>query len=139
MKWLIYALLAMVFFSVMVLIFKKLTIKGVQPSLMLFLLFICAALFYGLHVLVFSVKDRAAITPSVMTLIFLAALLSYAGNLFQIKSIEASPNPGFTIGIVSLQAVFIAIGSVLLFNSSFSSIKILGIVLAVIALVLLGI
>ncbi len=64
--------------------------------------------------------------------------LLYAGNFLQLKSMELSPNPGYSIGVVSLQAVVITLGSALLFHSSLSWINGIGVVLAVVALVLMG-
>jgi len=139
MKWFIYALLAMIFFSGMVLIFKKLMIIGLDTPKILLGVFIGGAFFYGIHILFFSGKNNASITWLIIGLIVLAALLSYLGNLFMLRSMEIASNPGFTVGVVSLQAILITLGAWMLFQSSLSSTKIVGLVLALVALVLLGV
>ena len=128
----------MIFFSGMVLVFKKLMILGLDTPKILLGVFIGGAFFYGIHILFFSGKNAASVTKLVIGLIILAALLSYLGNLFMLRSMEISPNPGFTVGVVSLQAILITIGAWLLFQSSLSTTKIAGLVLALVALVLLG-
>jgi len=137
MKWFVYALLAMIVFSGMILIFKKLMIMEVKSSVLLFFVFLFGMLFYLSHVIVTKTSFKVSLV--VVLLVVLAAFLSYVGNFLQLKSIELSPNPGYSIGVVSLQAAVVTLGSVLLFRSSFSWINGLGVVLAIIALILLGI
>src|SRR3989338_3916537 len=138
MKWFVYALLAMFFFSGMVLLFKKLMILGVDTPKILLGVFIGGAFFYGIHVLFFPSKNNASITWPIIGLLVLATLLSYLGNLFMLRSMEMSSNPGFTVGVVSLQAILITLGAWLLFQSTLSTTKIVGLVVALVALVLLG-
>jgi drug/metabolite transporter (DMT)-like permease len=136
MKWFVYALLAMVVFSGMILIFKKLMLMGVKSSVLLFFVFLFGMLFYLSHLVV--TKTSFKVNFVVVLLVVLAAFLSYAGNFLQLKSMELSPNPGYSIGVVSLQAVVITLASVLLFHSSLSWINGIGVALAVVALVLMG-
>ena len=126
MKWFLYALLAMIFFAAMILIFTKLMKLGLDTPKILLGVFIGGAILYSLHVMISNKTTffMTSITPVIIGLLVLAALCSYLGNLWMLKSMEISPNPGFTVGVVSLQAILIAIGSWWLFESSMSSTKI---------------
>lgn len=138
MKWFFYALLAMVFFSGMILIFKKLMLLGLDTPRILLGVFIGGAVLYGLHLFSSPGRNLVSLTPFIIGLIILAAMLSYAGNLLHLKSMEIAPNPGFATGVVSLQAILITLGAWLLFQSSLSATKVAGLVLAMVALVLLA-
>lgn len=136
MSWFMYALLGMVFFSAMVLVFKKLTALGVKTSALLLLVFLFGALFYGAHTLV--TKTPVKINYSIIVLLAAAALSSYIANLFYVKSIELAPNPAYPTAIVGLQVGLIAIGSILFFGSEFNWIKGVGLLLTIVAIVLLS-
>ena len=135
MSWLLYALLGMVFFAGMILLFKKITLLGTEPLILLLFLTIFLAGFYVVHVSI--TKTPLKVNSTVILLILAAAFLSYLGNLFYTKSIALAPNPAYSTTIISLQIVLIAIASVFLFGSELSTVKGIGILFAIVAGILL--
>ena len=136
MMWIIYALIGMVCLGVMTLIFKKLLEMGLKPELVLDFIFGFGMLFYLLQVVV--TKTMLNINWNIIFLLALAAFLSYVGNLFTLKSLALTPNPGYTQAIVSLNIAFITLASILLFGSKITLIKGAGVVCAIIGLILLA-
>jgi len=134
-NWFVYALLGMVFFSGMILIFKKLVVAGLKPNVILFFIFTFGMLFY-LTDIIYN-KTSISINYYFLGFLILAAFLSYLGNLLYVKSLSTAPNPGYTTAINSLQIILITIGSFLLFGSGISAKNIVGIVLGLIAIILL--
>ena len=134
MNWLTYALLGMVFIAIMSLIFKKLTIEKLQAEVILVFLFGFAFVFYLTQVII--TKTPVNVNYYLIILLILAAFFSYLGNLFQVKSIGLAPNPAFSIAIISLQTILVAVGSYFIFNSNLTLLNGIGIVLGVIAIVL---
>jgi len=64
-------------------------------------------------------KVNYSITPYAFAIIFISAIFfSYLGNLFSLKSIEQSPNPGYSLIISKSYVVFTTIASIFLFNSA---------------------
>lgn len=59
----------------------------------------------------------------------LIAVLSVAGNFLDTYAMQVSPNPAYGEGLKSTNAILITIGSVILFGSEFSWIKLIGMVL----------
>jgi drug/metabolite transporter (DMT)-like permease len=55
-----------------------------------------------------------------MVILFMAIFFSYLGNKFSLKSIELSPNPGFSLVISKSYVIFTTLAAVILFNSSLS-------------------
>ncbi|KHO49849.1 MAG: hypothetical protein QT02_C0003G0039 [archaeon GW2011_AR9] len=136
MTWLLYALLGMIFFAGMVLLFKKITLLGVPASILMLFLAIFLVVFYALHVTI--TKTPPKVTSFAIVLIIAAAFLSYLGNLFYTKSIALAPNPAYSTTIISLQVLLIALASVFLFGSELSLVKGIGIMLAIVAGILLA-
>ena len=136
MGWILTALLGMLFFSGMILLFKLLTDKGVSASLLLFFLFLFGALFYFVHIL--ATDASFTVSRSLLFLIAFAAVLSYLGNLLYVKSIALAPNPGYSAAIIGMQLVFITLASVFLFGSELSLQKGVGIFFGLLAIVLLS-
>lgn len=136
MNWIIYAMLGMISLGIMSLLLKKLTIENLRAEVMLLFLFIFAAVFYLLQILV--TKTQIKINYFLIFLIIAAALFSYIGNLFLVKSIAIAPNPAYSIAIISLQTILVAVGSYFIFNSQLTVINLLGVVLGLIAIILLS-
>ena len=136
MNWLIYAMLGMISLGIMSLLLKKLTIENLRAEVMLLFLFFFAAVFYLLQILL--TKTQIKVNYFLIFLIIVAALFSYIGNLFLVKSIATAPNPAYTIAIISLQTILVAIGSYFIFNSQLTAINLLGVVLGIIAIILLS-
>jgi len=137
MNWFIFAIFALLAFSGMVLTFKKITLLGVSPVVLMLFVAIFLTVFYALHVLI--TKTPIKINGASLGWLLLAGVLSYLGNLFYIKSIALAPNPGYAVTVAGLQLAVIAVASFFLFQSEFTLIKGAGIVLAIIAGVLLAI
>ena len=136
MNWFVYALISMLFFSGMVLLFKKVLVLGIKPSVLMLFLSMSLAIFYAIHVGVTKTSPKINIFG--LVLIIIAAFLSYVANLLYTKSVAIAPNPGYSATIISLQLILITIVSIFLFGSEFDLTKGLGIVFAVIAAVLLA-
>src|SRR3989344_6778380 len=135
MNWIVYAMLGMISLGIMSLLLKKLTIENLRAEVMLLFLFFFAAVFYLLQILL--TKTQIKVNYFLIFLIIVAALFSYIGNLFLVKSIAVAPNPAYTIAIISLQTILVAIGSYFIFNSQLTAINLLGVVLGIIAIILL--
>ncbi len=136
MTWIIYALLGMILFSIMILLFKKLTLLNVNPATLMLFVSLVLLLSYAGHV--FFTKADLKVSPFIFLLLLLAGIVSYVGNFLYIKSIALAPNPGYVATIVGLQLAVIAIGSVFLFGSELTATKGIGIALAIVAGILLA-
>lgn len=136
MEWYSYALLSMLFFSIMVLIFKRLMSGGLQPGVILLFVFGLSALFYLAHFLI--AKTPMETNYYILALLLIAAILSYVGNLFSLKAINSAPNVGYPLAINSLQIILVTVASVFLFGSKLSLIKVAGLLLGLIAIMLLA-
>lgn len=127
----------MIFFSGMILLFKKITLMGVKPAVLLLFVSIFLFIFYLSHTTV--TKTPTKINNYILILIIIAAFLSYLANLFYTKSIALAPNAGYSAAIISLQLAVITIASIILFGAEFSLIRGVGVLLAIIAGILLSI
>jgi drug/metabolite transporter (DMT)-like permease len=127
--WILYATFAMFCFAGMQLLFKQLTGMGLDPAVILAFVFGFGTLLYLAH----STATGASLTVSARALGFiaLASILSYAGNLYMVRSIGAAPNPGYAMAIVGAQAVVVTLAAILLFGSALSWLKALGVLLSV--------
>lgn len=136
MNWFLYALLATFFFSGMTLLFKKVLASGITPAALMLFFTPFFMLFYILHA--FVTKTPTTISKPVVLLIIAAAFLSYIANLLFTKSIAVAPNAGYPTAIIGLQLAIITLGSVMLFGSTISPLKGVGIALAIVAGMLLA-
>ena len=136
MNWVIQALIGMVLFAAMILIFKKLTIEKVQAEVILLFLFGFAFIFYLTQVIV--TKTPIKVNTLIIILLILAAIFSYIANLLEVKSINTAPNPAFVTAIFGLHTVLVVIGSYFLYNSKISFLNWIGTLLGVIAIILLS-
>jgi len=139
MPWYIYSILASLSFVGMVLCTRYLGNKGFSSKQILLFLFGFA--FFGF---VISNIGSFAVWTSGQSLIFLliliiAAILSAIGNWADFTAVIKAPNPGFAGVIKSSNVLLVAIFSVLIFGSSLSLAKLLGILLVIggIALVII--
>jgi len=136
MNWFWYALIGMVFLSVMFLLITKVNKLGVRSELVYVLPSIFAVLF-GL-IYIFAVKIPFAVPKSIWIFLVLAGLFAVIGNLLMFKSLSLAPNPGYALAIISADVLLVAIASVFIFKSEFTVIKAIGTVLAVVGIILLG-
>lgn len=135
MNWIAYALISVLLFSVMTLIFKKATVMKLDSSIILMFVFLFGFLFYFAH----NVITKKEMFPSWIAILILlvAAALSYGGNLFSVKALAEAPNPGFSEAIGASRLIIISLVAVVLFGSQMTAWNIFGIVLTVAGLVLL--
>lgn len=137
MKWLLYAFLAIIFFSIMILLFKKVTLMGISSAVLLLFVSIFLTAFFVIHLMVTN-TPTTNLNNKVLLIILIAAFFSYLGNFFYVKSIGLAPNPGYSVAINGLQAVVITILSIFLFQAEITILKGVGIGFAVLAVLFLA-
>jgi uncharacterized membrane protein len=134
--WIAYSLGAMGFLAVMTLMFVPPGRAGVQPSVVLFYLFLCACVLnFG-----YVKYQRTPLTVSCSAMLWIvgAAMASFLGNLCALNAINLAPNPGYASAIEASKAPVVVILSVWLFASHFSLIKGLGALLCAVGVALLS-
>ena len=133
--WPGYALIAMVCFAGMQLLFKYSTRAGMNPGAILVFVFGFGWLFFLVHVGISRVA--VAPSPSLVAVLFAAGLLGYVGNLFAVRAVALAPNAGYAVAIFGLQALVVTIVSVMLLGASLSWLKVLGVALCCLGVALL--
>ena len=136
MNWFIYAIIAMIAFTIGFLLIKKLSLLGVKSQIVLMYVFAFSALIALIYSLV--IKDSIKINNSVLILIILAAIITFIGNFFLYESLGSSPNPGYSLAVSGGHILLVAIASIFIFQSDFTLTKITGTVLAVLGIILIG-
>ena len=133
--WQWHALVAMICFAMMQLMFRHLSRRGVDSAAMLLMVFAFGTLPYLVHVRL----TRTPIPASglVIALVAATALLSYVGNLFSVRALSEAPNPGYAVALVSLQAAVVTVAAVALQGASLSWVKAVGVALCCVGLALL--
>jgi len=86
----------------------------------------------------FSTKISLSLTKQALILIFIAGVFGVVGNVFLLKSIESSLNPGYSLAVSGVHILLVTIASIFLFKSEFTLFKGMGALLAVIGIILLG-
>jgi uncharacterized membrane protein len=134
--WIAYSFGAMAFLAVMTLMFIPPGRAGVNPSVTLFYLFLCACLFiFGC----LKVQGTSLhVSRTALVWILGAAIMSFLGNLCALRAITLAPNPGYASAIEASKAPVVMLLSVWLFASHFSTIKGLGALLCAIGVALLS-
>lgn len=136
LNWVACSFISMISFSVMMLLFKKLTETNMLPEVINFYFFLFSTIAIFLFNLVRSTKLEL---PSNSTYIFvLTALIAVAANFFSISAIKLAPNPGYSKAIQSFDVAIITIASVFVFGSQITIAKAAGIVLSMLGLILLS-
>jgi drug/metabolite transporter (DMT)-like permease len=133
--WQWWAVIGMICFAAMQLIFAALGRRGVNVTAMLLYVFGIAALLYLVHV-----RASRAVVPQTardVALLAAAAVLSYVGNWLLLRAIAAAPNPGYAVAISGLQAAVVTLLSVSILGASFSWSKALGVALCAVGVALL--
>jgi drug/metabolite transporter (DMT)-like permease len=133
--WQWYALVAMVCFAAMQLLFKHLSRRGVDSAAMLLLVFAFGTLPYLVHVRITRTPMPAS--APVMALLAGTALLSYVGNFFSVRAVALAPNPGYAVALVSLQAALVTVAAVGLLGATVSWVKAIGVALCCLGIALL--
>jgi len=134
MEWMLLALISVVFFSGMTLLFKRATLE-VPASIILFFVFGFGFIFYLFHI--FITKTPIKVNPTIVWILLAAALLSYLANLFAVKALGMAPNPAFADAFGGLKFVIVAVAAVFLFGSPLTFLNMIGILLTVVGLFLL--
>ena len=133
--WEWYALVAMVCFASMQLMFKDLSRRGVDSAAMLLMVFAFGTLPYLVHVRM--TRTPLPTTGFLIALLAGTALLSYIGNFFSVRAIAVAPNPGYAVALVSLQAAVVTVTAVALQGATLSWVKAIGVALCCIGIALL--
>jgi drug/metabolite transporter (DMT)-like permease len=133
--WQWYALVAMVCFASMQLLFKHLTRRGVEPAAILLMVFALGALPYLVHVRM--MRTPLPTTGPVIAMLAFTALLAYLGNLFSVRAVSQAPNPGYAVALVSLQAAAVTLAALALQGATLSWVKAIGVALCCIGIALL--
>jgi len=136
MGWVSLAVLAMVSLSVMFLLYRKLGELGVRSEVVLMYYFGISAAMLLIQLLKTNVPLE--VSQYQLGLLIASAIAGVAGNIFILDSMNIAPNPGYTLAIVGLNTVLVAIASIFIFGSELTLLKGAGVILAVAGAVLLG-
>jgi len=136
-NWFLLAAVAMVSFAIMNIIFKKVVDMGVRTEVLLLYAFAFATIIFAAYV--FSNKIPILISSQeAVILLVITAVLAFVGNTFSLNSLKASPNPGYTLAVTGTSAILVAIASIFIFKSEFTLVKGIGVVLAVLGIIFIG-
>lgn len=136
MSWLFDALIAMILFSVMNILYKVIDVPGTE---LFFLISILSGIILGIILGVkgseLEIKDYKKIL-----LIILAGVSLTFGQLFAISSIrKINKNPGIAILVINLNFLLVYLLLIPIFGTKPSIKEILGVILAAISFVLVAI
>lgn len=134
--WILYSTAAMLLLGGMLLIIKRLSVGGVVPGVILFWLLLGAAAGAGAQLV--ATRQSPRLAWSALGCVALAALASYLGNLLYVKAVALSPNPGYPVAIEGCKAAVVLLGSLLLFDTSLSLGKAVGVALCAVGVVLIA-
>ena len=136
MIWPLYALIAMVCFSAMQLLFKYFSRGGLSPAAILVFVFGFGWVLYLAHVV--TLRTPLTWSPSIVALLFGAGLLGYVGNLCAVRAVSLAPNAGYAVAIFGLQALVVTIVSAIALGGSLSWTKLVGVLLCFAGVALLA-
>lgn len=137
MNWFVISIIAGICFSGMLLIYKKLLLLGINSIILN--LFVFGFVFLGFTIFTATTKTQISITPLMILLLIGASLFSLAGNYAMVKAFDKAPNPGYVSSInISLQLTLITILSIFLYNSEFSLLKLIGIIIVLVGIYIIG-
>lgn len=128
----------MVLFTALYLLYKKVGLMGVDSKQLLFYYYLFAL---PLMFAILFISERPfslSISKTALLLLLLAGLVGVLGNLFIVQSIKLAPNPGYSLAISGANVLLVTIFSVFLFNSEFSIVKWLGVIMTVAGIFLLN-
>ena len=137
-SWYLYSLVAVIFFTVMILILKKATLLGFSSIQINFFLFgFCLIGF-----LILGYKEAKSVCSDkqfflFLGLIFLASFFSLIGNLSDVEAIKLAPNPGYAQAIKNANILVITFLSTRFFSSDFTFTKVAGAIVVLIGIVFL--
>ncbi len=124
MSWQATSLIAMLCFSVSLLLFRVIGAR-VSADVLLAHLFVLGSIAYLVHV---TLAGRSLAIPwSWWGLIVAAAAVCYVGNLCQVEALTRAPNPGQALAIINASVVVVALIAVPLFAAPLGGWRLLGI------------
>lgn len=129
MSWIVYSLIAAVAFAGLVLTYKKLLLLGINQLVLNVSIFFLV--FLGFAATVVYKKVPLQLSTAMILFLLLAAVFSFIGNYFQVKSYNESPNPGYASTLVATQLILITVFSIFLYGSEFNWVKVVGIVIVI--------
>ncbi len=136
MNWVLSSLIAAVSFSIMILLYRKLLLLGINSTILNF--FIFGFTLIGFTIVIFATKTQMSVSGTMIILLIIASLFALAGNYLQVTAYKDAPNPGYVNTLVSTQLVLITVFSVFLYKSDFTWIKFFGIIFVLIGAYLVG-
>lgn len=136
-NWVIYGFGSAVCFTGMTLVFKKLFIMGINPLVLN--MFVFGISFLGFILWNVINKTKINIGLNIILFLILASLFAILGNYLDVSAVKNAPNPGYAGALKASQIVLIALIAPILFNSSFSLLKFVGIILVLIGAAIISI
>jgi uncharacterized membrane protein len=130
MDWILASLLMFASSVVLYLFIRKCTLLKIPPQFTNLSVF--AVPLIAFLVMSLIQKESLVISPYQLGVLFLASLLfSYLGSVLSLKSIEAAPNPGYSLIVSKSYVVFTAVASVFVFSSPLSLRSIISIIMII--------
>lgn len=134
--WIILAIIATFFTSILIIGIKYATTKNIDPAFILLISFSITALCALLHII--TDKINIKFNWKIILILIICGIFSYIGNLLLAKSIKLAPNPGYSLAILSTNIVIITIFSYFIFKSDLDFKSIVGIIFCIIGVVILS-
>jgi uncharacterized membrane protein len=134
--WVALSFGSMAFLATMMLMIVPPGRAGVQPSVVLFYLFLMASVI-NFGYLKYQ-GTSLQISGNALLWVAGAALTSFLGNFLYFKAINIAPNPGYACAIEASKAPVVALLSILLFASHFSILKGLGVLCCAVGVALIS-
>lgn len=127
MDWITTSIVMFLFSNVLYLLVRKAQKENLPNHFLNLGMFLVPCLFY-FPIIIFN-NYSFFLTRQTFIIIFITAFcFSYLGNLFSLKSISLSPNPGFSLIISKSYVVFTTLVAVIIFNSVLDLKSALGII-----------
>lgn len=138
MQWYIYSIIAMLSFSAMILLVRKIRDSGF--SSMQVNIFLFGFSFIGFMALGYREAKLVFRNNKIklfLKLVFFASVFSLIGNYFDIEAIKIAPNPGYAQAIKNANILVITIFSARFLSSNFSFYGFMGAVIVFIGIIFL--
>lgn len=136
MDWFWIAFIAMLAFSVVFILTRKIADMGVKSEVLFIYYFGLSTIILGFYL--FYNKIPLQISTSAFWIIFVMAILGVIGNVLMFNSIKIAVNPGYTLAIIGANTLVVALASIFIFKSEFTLIKGIGTIITIIGIILLG-
>ena len=127
MNWIIYSIIVAISFAIVVLIYKKLLLLGINQNLLNFFMF--GLVFLGFTSMIIVNKTPIKLSYLMILLLIIASIFALIANYLEVKAFDSAPNPGYVATLISTQIILISVLSVLFFKLDFSWVKFLGMII----------